>query len=313
VVLITDAPPGGFNDVWDDEDTEAMHTHALTAKDNDILISDIYVPTFGVDADVAALLEDDAETSGGIYTEAESTGEGVGDAIKDIIGRCGAGPDAEFSGTPRRGVAPLRVRFTDESTGSVESWLWDFGDDTTSTRQNPTHTYTNPGSYDVSLTVTGLGDTDTETKTKYITVLTKVAGITGVLPGPAGFAASYLKISPQQVLPDQQVEISINISNTGGERGSHTVALYINGYAEQSQTIGVSPDSSKTVVFRVTKTTPGTYQVSVEGALGQFTVLAPAAEAPTAFGGPLGTGGIIAIVVVVIVLILGLVFGLRRE
>ncbi|GAI34099.1 unnamed protein product, partial [marine sediment metagenome] len=45
-----------------------------------------------------------------------------------------------------------------------------------------------------------------------------------------------------------------------------------------------------------------------------FFVLAPAAAAPTGFfGGPLGTGGIIAIVVVVIVLIGGLVFGLRRE
>jgi len=134
-----------------------------------------------------------------------------------------------------------------------------------------------------------------------------------VLPGPASFSASYLNISPQQALPNQQVEISINISNTGEERGSHSVALYINGSAEQSQTIGVSPGSSKLVVFKVTKLTQGTYQVNVEGVLGQFTVLAPAAAAPAGFGGPLGTGGIIAIVVVVIALVCVLVFGLRRE
>ncbi|MEL6675522.1 MAG: T9SS-dependent M36 family metallopeptidase [Bacteroidota bacterium] len=47
--------------------------------------------------------------------------------------------------------------FTDLSQGSY-SWLWDFGDGTTSTLQNPTHTYAVQGSYPVSLTVNGLCD-----------------------------------------------------------------------------------------------------------------------------------------------------------
>jgi PKD repeat protein len=48
--------------------------------------------------------------------------------------------------------------------------LWDFGDGSTSTEQNPVHTYTyrNNGDFNVSLTVTGLGGTSTETKTNYI-------------------------------------------------------------------------------------------------------------------------------------------------
>ena len=48
------------------------------------------------------------------------------------------------------------VTFTDESTdidGEIVSWLWDFGDGTSSTLQNPTHTYSNTG-YAVTLTVT---------------------------------------------------------------------------------------------------------------------------------------------------------------
>ena len=321
VVLITDAPPGGFNDVWDTEDTEAMHTHALTAKDKDILISDIYVPTGGVNAAVAALLRDDAETSGGIYTEAESSGAGVGDAIKDIIASCGARLDAEFSGTPRRGAASLRVRFTDESTGPVESWLWDFGDGRTSSQQNPTHVYPNPGTYDVSLEVSGAGDTDKETKVHYIVVLAPEA-VAAVAPEPARIGASYLYISPEQIVPGQWVEISANIYNRGGTKATHTVPLYINGYLAQSQTVGVSPGGTELVVFRVRAdseflggiyTGPGEYIANVEGMVGQFFVLAPAVAAPAGFGGPLGTGGIIAIVVVVIVLIVGLVFGLRRE
>jgi PKD repeat protein len=45
--------------------------------------------------------------------------------------------------------------FTDETTGSnLTSWNWDFGDGTTSTDQNPTHTYSIPGDYNVILTVT---------------------------------------------------------------------------------------------------------------------------------------------------------------
>jgi PKD repeat protein len=48
--------------------------------------------------------------------------------------------------------------------------LWDFGDGTTSTEQNPNHTYTfkDTGDFTVSLSVTGLGGTDTETKANYI-------------------------------------------------------------------------------------------------------------------------------------------------
>ena len=45
------------------------------------------------------------------------------------------------------------VKFTDQSVQAFE-WLWNFGDQTTSTLQNPTHTFTSPGVYNVKLTVT---------------------------------------------------------------------------------------------------------------------------------------------------------------
>jgi len=79
-------------------------------------------------------------------------------------------PVANFTTKPRSGDGPLVVQFTDTSSGHVSSRLWDFGDGTTSTEQNPIHTYTfsDNGDFTVSLTVTGLGGTDTETKTKYI-------------------------------------------------------------------------------------------------------------------------------------------------
>jgi PKD repeat protein/glucose/arabinose dehydrogenase len=51
--------------------------------------------------------------------------------------------------------APLTVNFTDLSdVDAPVSWLWDFGDGTTSTLPNPAHTYTSVGIYDVRLSVT---------------------------------------------------------------------------------------------------------------------------------------------------------------
>jgi PKD repeat protein len=83
---------------------------------------------------------------------------------------------AEFSGTPTSGTAPLTVAFTDASTGTIDSWSWDFGDGTPAgSAQSPSHQYVTAGSYDVSLTVTNVLGSDTETKPDYITVAPSVA------------------------------------------------------------------------------------------------------------------------------------------
>jgi PKD repeat protein len=79
-------------------------------------------------------------------------------------------PVADFSGSPTSGYAPLTVDFTDLSTGAPDSWSWTFGDGGTSTAQNPSHTYNDPGIYTVSLTATNAYGSDGETKTGYITV-----------------------------------------------------------------------------------------------------------------------------------------------
>jgi PKD repeat protein len=79
-------------------------------------------------------------------------------------------PVADFSGSPTSGNAPLTVNFTDLSAGSPTSWSWDFGDNGTSTAQNPTHVYDDPGDYTVTLTVTNAQGSDTEVKVNYISV-----------------------------------------------------------------------------------------------------------------------------------------------
>ena len=83
-----------------------------------------------------------------------------------------AAPVASFSANPTNGNTPLNVQFTDTSTGTINSYAWDFNNDgtTDSTQQNPSWTYNTPGTYTVKLTVTGPGGNDEEVKTDYITV-----------------------------------------------------------------------------------------------------------------------------------------------
>jgi ASPIC/UnbV protein/PKD domain-containing protein/VCBS repeat protein/type IX secretion system substrate protein len=52
------------------------------------------------------------------------------------------------------------VTFTDISTGIPDDWLWDFGDGTSSTDQNPMHTYLDEGPYTITLTISN--DCETE-------------------------------------------------------------------------------------------------------------------------------------------------------
>jgi PKD repeat protein len=70
---------------------------------------------------------------------------------------------AAFTTFPASGSRPLTVAFTDESTGPVASWSWDFGDGTASTEQNPSHTYYLAGDHTVTLSVSSPNGFDTET------------------------------------------------------------------------------------------------------------------------------------------------------
>jgi PKD repeat protein len=86
-------------------------------------------------------------------------------------------PDANFSMNVSSGLTPLSVQFTDLSGGSPEAWEWDFGDNSSSSEQDPIHTYSAAGVYSVSLTVRNLGGTDTIIRSDCISA-------TSVIPFP---------------------------------------------------------------------------------------------------------------------------------
>ncbi len=78
-----------------------------------------------------------------------------------------------FSATPLSGCNPLSVTFFNASY-NANSYLWNFGDNNTSTSANPTHSYTDSGTYSVSLIAynTNVCGTfvDTMIRSNYITV-----------------------------------------------------------------------------------------------------------------------------------------------
>lgn len=79
-------------------------------------------------------------------------------------------PVSDFTCTPTTGVATVTTTCTDLSTGDPVQWLWDFGDGTSSNVKNPTHTYSEVGSYTITLTATNFGGPGTASKANYIVV-----------------------------------------------------------------------------------------------------------------------------------------------
>jgi PKD repeat protein len=86
---------------------------------------------------------------------------GDDDTICQTISACSM-PIAGFMGLTNQ----LDVAFTDQTTNTPITWMWDFGDTQTSTAQNPTHSYATAGTYTVCMVATNLcGDDDTVCQT----------------------------------------------------------------------------------------------------------------------------------------------------
>ncbi|MDI6644141.1 MAG: DUF3344 domain-containing protein [Methanobacteriaceae archaeon] len=146
-------------------------------------------------------------------------------------------PTASFTGTPTSGVAPLPVQFTSTSIGAT-SYEWDFGDGQTSTDENPIHTYTDPGTYTVKLTVTGPGGSHTETKQDYITVNhpAPVASFTGTpTTGFAPLPVQFTSTSTGTIntyewdFGDGNTSTAANPIHTYNVPGTYTVTLKVTG------------------------------------------------------------------------------------
>lgn len=115
------------------------------------------------------------------------------------IGMGNQPPVADASG-PYSGMVGMAVSFSGSGSrdpdGSIVSYAWDFGDGSTGSGQNPSHTYSSAGMYNVTLTVTDdAGATDSAASTADITLQPvnqpPVADAGGPYSGTAGVAVSF--------------------------------------------------------------------------------------------------------------------------
>ena len=139
--------------------------------------------------------------------------------------------------------APALVNFTNESF-NAGSFQWNFGDGTTSSALNPSHTYQNPGLYSVSLIASGGAcGTDTLILVDYINVDPSLpcaitmnpAGLnqtqtscTGTLFDPGGAAANYqdLVTSEITIAPIGAASITLNFSSFDLEANYDYLYIY---------------------------------------------------------------------------------------
>lgn len=100
-----------------------------------------------------------------VATDANSCG---GERLKldfvEIVNCSVTPPAAAFSVMPVSGCASVNFAFSDGSANNPSAWVWDFGDGTFSAQQNPSHTFSLPGTYTITLSATNAGGTTTATQ-----------------------------------------------------------------------------------------------------------------------------------------------------
>ena len=145
-------------------------------------------------------------------------------------------PTADFTANPTSGTAPLAVSFTDTSIGSPSSWSWDFGDGSSSTQQNPTHTYTSAGNYTVKLTVANTSGSNTKQQSNFINVAPPPAPTADFSASPtsgvAPLAVSFVDLSTNAAswswdFGDSGTSTEANPTHTYSAPGNYSVTLSV--------------------------------------------------------------------------------------
>jgi hypothetical protein len=95
-------------------------------------------------------------------------------------------------------------------------------------------------------------------------------------PAPAKFEVSNLTISPTQAQPNQEIDVSVNVANSGGKNGDYSLELAVDGAVKSTTRVTVAAGASQIASFTITGDTAGKHQVEIAGLAGEFEVIGPA-------------------------------------
>ncbi len=147
------------------------------------------------------------------------------------------------------------IQFKDSSTNAPTQWLWDFGDGTTSILQNPSHTYTTSGTFNVTLTAYNSFGNNSKIRSSYINVnLAAAPTTTGAsCTGPCSVT---LNASGSGTLNWYSAEIGGNLLGTGTSFNTPVLNQTTTYYVQEA--IQQSPQAAGMTA----KTTSGSYYTS---------------------------------------------------
>lgn len=177
-------------------------------------------------------------------------------------------PQADFALEPESGPGPVRVHgnvhFRDASSGAIEKRTWDFGDGSAkSEEKEPTHAYTKPGTFTVTLTVEGPGGSDSKSKPIVVdayekpkaridlgvksTVVDQAVSFRDESKGDVTSARwDFGDGSPAVEVDYSKADVGKSVEHTFAEPGTYVVTLIVEGPAGEDKTeASITVDSKR--------------------------------------------------------------------
>jgi hypothetical protein len=99
----------------------------------------------------------------------------------------------------------------------------------------------------------------------YIILLTTLAVSLPSCREAALFVIGAVEIMPAEITAGETATVSVKITNRGGVEGTYHAILQVNTTEVASQDVTLPPGASRIVTFPLTRSTPGTYRISVSG------------------------------------------------
>jgi hypothetical protein len=122
-------------------------------------------------------------------------------------------------------------------------------------------------------------------------------------PKPAEFEVSNLTVNPSQAQPNQEVTVSIKVTNTGEKSGDYSLQLKVDGVVTSTKQVTAAAGTSQTVNFTTAGYAAGKHQLEVAGLSGEFEILKVSQPANTNWW---FIGGVAAIILLIIVVLVAL-------